>query len=72
MNVYEYCKFNKLDISKLSKKSMEALGGMYLENINPTQDRINRLAKFDAGIFSPEVALLTALNSHTITKGCSL
>ena len=57
MNVYEYCDSKNLDISKLSDKSMDAIGGMFLENVNPTQDEINRLADIDSGLVTPEQAL---------------
>jgi hypothetical protein len=57
MNVIEYCQSNKLDISQLSEVSLEALGGMYLEGVNPTQARINRLASMDKGKLSPSDAI---------------
>lgn len=64
MNLYQYCQKNNLDISQLSKKSISALGGMYLENVNPTQERINRLAKIDAGKLTPDQALQETLAKY--------
>lgn len=57
MNFYEYCELKNLDISMLSRSSKAALGGMYLENVNPTQEEIDRLAKIDTGIITPKEAL---------------
>ncbi|MCF6776921.1 hypothetical protein L3V83_10120 [Thiotrichales bacterium 19X7-9] len=57
MNLYDYCKKESLDISNLSESSLEALGSMFLENVNPTQEEINRLRSIDQGIISLEDAL---------------
>ena len=57
MNLYEYCDQENLDISNLSEPSLDALGGSFLENMNPTQEEINRLEMIDSGILSPEQAM---------------
>jgi hypothetical protein len=47
MNFYQYCEKNNLDISQLSQRSISALGGMFLENVNPQQKDIDFLKKID-------------------------
>jgi len=64
MNFYQYCEKNNLDISQLSQRSISALGGMFLENVNPTQERIDQLAKIDAGHLTPQEALKAVIKKY--------
>jgi len=64
MNFYQYCEKNNLDISQLSQRSISALGGMFIENVDPTQERIDQLAKIDAGKLTPDEALQEAIKKY--------
>lgn len=57
MDFYQYCEKNNLDISQLSQRSISALGGMFLENVNPQQKDIDFLKKIDQGTLTTREAL---------------
>jgi hypothetical protein len=69
MNLFEYCDQENLDISKLSESSLDALGGSFLENMNPTQEEINRLAMIDSGAISLEEAMQDIIHKAKMMAG---
>lgn len=65
MNFYQYCEKNDLDISQLSQQSISALGSVFLENMNPTQDDINLLTQIENGELTSDQAMQQVIDKYT-------
>jgi len=65
MNFYQYCEKNNLDISQLSQRSISALGSVFLENMNPTQEDVNLLTQIETGELTSDQAMQQVIDQYT-------